>query len=183
MDALLMIDVQNDFCEGGALAVQGGATVARRLHAAADRFPLTVATRDWHPPDHRSFEGTWPVHCVAGTPGAQLHAPLDEREVDLVIDKGTERDTDGYSAFEGTGLAEKLRERGVDRLVVGGLATDYCVRRSVLDARREGFDVVVLGDAVAGIDANPGDIDVALDEMRAAGATIETLGQVTPAAT
>jgi nicotinamidase-related amidase len=180
MDALVMIDVQNDFCEGGALPVQGGAAVARKLDAAADRFPLTVASRDWHPPDHRSFEGTWPVHCVAGTPGAQLHAPLDTREIDLLIDKGTRRDTDGYSIFEDTDLAAKLRERGVDRLVVGGLATDYCVRASVLDARREGFDVVVLVDAVAGIDANPGDIDLALDEMRAAGATIETLSRVAP---
>jgi nicotinamidase/pyrazinamidase len=179
MDALVCIDVQNDFCEGGALAVAGGDRVAHVLDAAAGRFPLVVATRDWHPPDHGSF-GRWPAHCVAGTPGAELHPPLDRRDVDLLVDKGTDRETEGYSAFEGTDLAERLRERGVDRLVVGGIATDYCVLHSVIDARAAGFDVVVARDAVAGIDAEPGDVDRALQRMRAAGATVAALDEVAP---
>lgn len=174
MEALLAVDVQNDFCEGGALAVQGGAAVAERLARLTGDYDLVVATRDWHPADHSSFEtegGRWPAHCVAGTPGAQLHAPLDTARVDLVVDKGTDRATEGYSAFEGTDLARRLRERGVDRLAVGGIATDYCVRATVLDARAAGFEVAVLEDAVAGIEARPGDLERAWGEMLAAGAT------------
>jgi len=174
MEALLAVDVQNDFCEGGALAVAGGAAVARRLAELAPRYELVVATRDWHPADHGSFTtegGRWPTHCVADSPGAQLHTPLDAARIDLVVDKGTDRETEGYSAFEGTDLARRLREHGVDRLAVGGIATDYCVRATVLDARDAGFEVTVLEDAVAGIDAEPGDLERAWSEMLAAGAT------------
>src|SRR5262249_33673334 len=156
MDALLIVDFQNDFCPGGALPVADGDQIAEPLNRLAVGFPLVAASRDWHPPDHRSFVGVtvdeeawrgsdpppiWPPHCVQGTPGAELHASLDRSNVDLVIDKGQDRNSQGYSAFQDTSLAELLRERGVDRLYVGGLATDYCVKHTVLDARRLGFDV------------------------------------------
>lgn len=189
MDALLIVDFQNDFCPGGALAVPGGDEIAAPLNALAERFGLVIATRDWHPSDHGSFRGTtvdptrwrgidppgiWPAHCLQGTAGAELHRGLRRDLVDLVVDKAQDPDTQGYSAFQETGLADLVRERGVDRLVVGGLATDYCVKASVLDAVREGFRVTVVADAVRGIDAEPGDSARALEEMRQAGATIST---------
>src|SRR5690606_29204687 len=143
----------------------------------ARRLPV-YASRDWHPPDTRHFKeqgGPWPPHCVAGTRGAELHPDLRVPRDTIVISKGQDRNDDGYSAFEGTTtegrlLADDLRARGVQTLYVGGLATDYCVRASVLDARRHGFEVVVLSDAVAGID--PAGTERALDEMRRAGAVV-----------
>ncbi len=189
MEALLIVDFQNDFCPGGALPVAGGDRVAAPLNALAQGFELVIATRDWHPPDHGSFVGAevdpaawrgidppgiWPVHCVQGTPGAELHRDLRRDLVDLVVDKAQDPASQGYSAFQDTGLADLLRERGVDHLVVGGLATDYCVRTSVLDAIREGFRVTVVEDAIRGIDAEPGDSARAIEEMREAGAEIET---------
>lgn len=178
MDALLIVDVQNDFCTGGALPVPHGEQVAGPLNRLADHFELVVASRDWHPPDHGSFDGDWPPHCVQGTPGAELHPSLDPSSIDLVIDKGRDPAGQGYSAFEGTPLAELLRERGVDRLYVGGLATDYCVENTVLDARSLGFDVVVVEDAVRGVDVEPGDSDRAIEAMRRVGATFATSGEV-----
>ena len=154
------------------------------LNAIADRFDLVVATRDWHPPDHGSFAGVevdpgevgghrpagiWPPHCVQGTPGAELHPSLDRAKVDVVVDKAQDPNTQGYSSFHGGNLADVLRERGVDRVFVAGLATDYCVKNTVLDARREGFDVTVVEDAIRGIDVEPGDSHRALEEMRRAG--------------
>ena len=138
-------------------------------------LPLAVASRDWHPADHLSFQargGRWPVHCVAGTPGAEFHHDLETDHIAHVFSKGTDPDAEAYSAFDGTGLAEWLRDRHVGRLYVAGLATDYCVRASVLDARREGFDVVVLADAIGAVNVAAGDGDRALDEMRQAGASI-----------
>jgi nicotinamidase/pyrazinamidase len=175
--ALIIVDFQNDFCPGGALAVPDGDAIAGRLNelAASDRFDLVVATRDWHPPDHGSFAeqgGPWPVHCVAGTPGAELHHALDPTPIDLVIDKGQDPDTEGYSGFDETGLAEILRERGIDDLTVVGLATDYCVKNTALDALREGFAVTVDSTATRGVEVQPGDADRALDEVRAAGAGV-----------
>lgn len=172
MDALLIIDVQNDFCPGGALPVPDGDRVVVPLNRLAERFELVIATRDWHPPDHRSFTGAWPVHCVQGTDGAQLHPQLRIDLVDLVVDKGTDRATDGYSAFEHTGLAALLRDHGVERIVVGGLATDYCVKQSVLDGLLEGFAVTVVEDAVRGVDVRPGDAEQALAAMAEAGAKL-----------
>ena len=178
MDALLIVDFQNDFVPDGALPVAGGVEIAEPLNRLLDRFDLVLATRDWHPPDHSSFESDWPVHCVQGTHGAELHASLDRDKIDLVIDKGRDRWSQGYSAFEDTELAELLRDRGVDRLYVGGLATDYCVKHSVLEARSRGFDVIVVEDAVRAVEAEPGDSRRAIEEMKDAGAVCARAEQV-----
>lgn len=140
-----------------------------------------MASRDWHPAGHVSFQargGPWPVHCQAGTPGAEFHPALDQGPIVKVFSKGSDPDLEAYSAFDGTGLAGWLREHEVRRLLVGGLATDYCVRASVLDALREGFEVVVLEDAVGAVDVDPGDGERALGDMRAAGAAISRSDQV-----
>ncbi len=178
--ALIVVDYQNDFAApDGALSVPAGDRIAERINelAASGDFQLVVATRDWHPADHSSFitsdsPGPWPVHCVAGTAGAELHPALEREHVDLVIDKGTDPATEGYSAFDATGLGDVLRERGVDELLVTGLATDYCVKHTTLDALAEGFAVSVDLDAVRGVDVNVGDADRALAELRAAGAVV-----------
>jgi nicotinamidase/pyrazinamidase len=175
--ALVIVDFQNDFCPGGALAVPEGDEIAGRLNelAASGDYALVVATRDWHPPDHGSFAeqgGPWPVHCVAGTPGAELHPALERSHVDTVVDKGQDPDTEGYSGFDATNLAELLRERDVDQLTVVGLATDYCVKNTALDALREGFAVTVDSTAVRGVEVQAGDSERALAEVRAAGASV-----------
>ena len=175
--ALVIVDFQNDFTPGGALAVAEGDAIAGRINelAASGDFDLIVATRDWHPPDHGSFReqgGPWPVHCVAETPGAQLHPALDASRVEVIVDKGQDRGTEGYSGFEGTPLESLLRDRGVDDVTVVGLATDYCVKNTALDALRAGFAVRVDARAVRGVDVEPGDSQRALDELRDAGATI-----------
>jgi nicotinamidase/pyrazinamidase len=175
--ALVIVDFQNDFCPGGALAVPDGDAIAAQLNdlASSGEYDLVVATRDWHPPDHSSFAeqgGPWPVHCVAGTPGAELHHGLDPTPIDVVVDKGQDRLTEGYSGFEGTRLAELLRERGVDHVTVVGLATDYCVKNTALDALREGFNVTVDSTATRGVEVQPGDSERALGELRAAGASV-----------
>ena len=172
--ALIVVDVQNDFTPGGALAVPDGDAVTARLNElmASGGFDLVVATRDWHPPDHASFTsqgGRWPLHCVAGTPGAELHASLDAARVDVVVDKGRDPGTEGYSGFDGTDLASLLSERGIDDVTVAGLATDYCVRATALDALAEGFAVTLDSAASRGIEAEPGDVERALDDVRAAG--------------
>jgi nicotinamidase/pyrazinamidase len=176
-EALIIVDFQNDFTPGGALAVRDGDRIAPRVNELASdpRFDLVVATRDWHPPDHGSFEeqgGPWPVHCVQGTPGAELHPSLDRAAVDVIVDKGTDPSTEGYSGFEGTTLADLLRERGIDRVTVVGLATDYCVKNTALDALRQGLDVTVDSQGVRGVDVAPGDAERALEELREAGATV-----------
>lgn len=173
--ALLIVDVQHDFLPGGALGVPAGDAVIGALRTAAATVDLVVASRDAHPADHCSFAaqgGSWPPHCVEGTHGAELHPAIAALAPALVVEKATASDRDAYSAFDGTGLAAMLRARGVDRLVVGGLATDYCVRASVLDALREGFTVTVLADGVRGVEMQAGDGERALDEMRAAGAVV-----------
>jgi nicotinamidase/pyrazinamidase len=175
--ALVIVDFQNDFCPGGALAVPDGDAIAGRLNelAGSGEFDLVVATRDWHPPDHGSFAeqgGPWPVHCVAGTPGAELHHALDPTPIDVVVDKGRRRETEGYSGFEGTALASLLRDRDVEHVTVVGLATDYCVKNTALDALREGFAVTVDSTAARGVEVQAGDSERALDEVRAAGASV-----------
>lgn len=184
-EALLIIDFQNDFTRGGALEVPRGDEIAEPVKRLARRFDVVVATRDWHPPDHASFEtegGPWPVHCVQGTHGAEFHPAMEGIELDAVVDVGREREDEGYSGFEKSPLAEILRERGVDRVYVCGLATDYCVRASAIDACGEGFDVTVVEDAIRGVDVNPGDSERALKEMKAAGAGVATSDEVLAAA-
>ena len=195
MDALLIIDFQNDFCSGGALAVPEGDRIAKPIDAIIDQFDFVVATRDWHPEDHGSFAGVevdltkwrgtdppsiWPVHCVQGTKGAELHPSLDRAKVDVVVDTGQDPNSQGYSAFQDTRLGDLLRAHDVDRLYVVGLATDYCVKHTVLDARREGFDVTVVEDAIRGVEVEPGDSERAIEEMREAGADFAPAEDIAP---
>jgi nicotinamidase/pyrazinamidase len=177
-EALVIVDYQNDFLPGGALAVHEGDRIADRLNELAQdpRFELVVATRDWHPPDHGSFAengGPWPVHCVQDTPGAELSATLDRSKIDAIVDAGKEPNLEGYSGFEETELLELLRERRIDRVTVVGLATDYCVKHTALDALRHGFEVHVDRDGVRGVEVEPGDSERALEELRGAGAAVE----------
>jgi nicotinamidase/pyrazinamidase len=193
MDALLIVDFQNDFTPGGALPVNEGDRIAEPVNALAERFDLVIATRDWHPEEHGSFKGVevdpdrwdgtdppgiWPVHCVQDTEGAELHPALARASVDVIVDKGQSPDSQGYSGFQATDLARLLRERGVNRLYVTGLATDYCVKNTVLDAVKEGFEVTVIEDAVRGVDVNEGDSARALEEMRRAGAEVTSSKEV-----
>ena len=177
-DALIIVDYQNDFARpDGALSVPAGEEVADHINALARSgdYELVLATRDWHPPDHGSFTeqgGIWPVHCVQGTPGAELHPALDMEPLDVIVDKGQDPGAEGYSAFDATSLAETLRARGVDAVTVVGLATDYCVKNTALDALREGFAVHVDRAGIRGVDVRPGDSERALEELAAAGATV-----------
>ncbi len=172
MEVLIVVDVQNDFCPGGALAVPDGDAVLEPTNALAASAPLVVATRDWHPPDHGSFApqgGPWPVHCVAGTSGAALRSGLATDRIAAVIDKGQDPDSPGYSGFEGTALDQLLRDRAVDTVHVAGLALDYCVKATALDARRAGFDVIVHRGATRAVEVEPGDGERAVEELRRAG--------------
>ncbi len=177
-DALLVIDVQNDFCPGGALAIPEGDKVIPPLNtwiAAAREVGVPVyASRDWHPVTHPSFAphgGPWPPHCVQDTEGAAFHAELDTNGA-MVVTKGTRFDKDQYSAFDETGLAEELKRRGVKRVWVGGLAQDVCVKATALDAAQAGFETHVLPEATLPVTPEGG--AEALDEMRKAGVTIES---------
>jgi len=188
--ALVIVDVQNDFCAGGTLAVPGGDEVVPVLNEYASRFSRAglpvYATRDWHPEQTTHFEpwgGTWPPHCVAGTSGAAFHSELKLPKETIVISKGTEPEGDSYSAFhgqdyDGLSFEDSLRRRGVRHLYVGGLATDYCVQFSVLDALSHGFAVTVLLDAVRGVERKPGDSEQALQKMKKAGAETATLQSI-----
>ncbi len=194
MNALILTDLQNDFCPGGALPVPGGHAVVPIANRLMPQFDLVVATQDWHPRDHGSFavnhldkqigdvvdlngleQILWPVHCVQDTPGADLHAQLDRSRIDHFAKKGTDRTIDSYSAFfdnghrKATGLAEYLREQGVSELYLCGLATDYCVKFTALDAVELGFTTAVIRDACRGIDRRPGDVERALAELQAKG--------------
>jgi nicotinamidase/pyrazinamidase len=185
--ALLIVDVQNDFCPGGALGVPGGDRVVEPLNRAAERFVeagLPVfASRDWHPAVTRHFSqygGNWPPHCVQGTLGADFHPALRLPAGTMIISKGASPDLDSYSAFEGaledgTTLGSCLAALGVGHIYVGGLATDYCVRSSALDAVQAGFRVTVLTDGVAGVELKPGDSAQALEEMARAGVRLATV--------
>jgi nicotinamidase/pyrazinamidase len=176
--ALIVVDVQNDFCPGGALAVERGDEVVAPLNQLVEEFLArgepVYKTRDWHPATTKHFAaygGAWPVHCVRNTKGAEFHPQLSDDPRVEVVSKGM-GDEDTYSAFDGTHLAETLRGRGVEEVWVGGLATDYCVKQTVLDALREGFRVRALADAMRAVNLRPGDEDRALEEMRAAGAEV-----------
>ncbi len=183
-DALLIVDMQNDFVTG-TLAVPDGAAVVEPLNRAIDAFvdrglPV-VATRDWHPPDHCSFRaqgGPWPPHCVAGSPGAEYVAGLALPDETLHVLKATTPQADAYSGFQGTDLASDLHARGVRRLIVGGLATDYCVLNTARDGIDLGFEVLVLTDAVRAVDVKPGDGAKAEAEMQHHGAVLTSLDRI-----
>ena len=184
-DAVLIVDVQKDFLPGGALAVARGdevVPVLNRYLALARRKRLPVfASRDWHPGNHCSFRargGPWPEHCVAGTPGAEFTPALELPPDAGIVSKATREDADAYSAFSGTDLTQRLRNLGVRRLLVGGLATDYCVLGTVRDARQHGFDVLLLRDAVRAVNVKPGDGERAERDMREAGAVAVEIGDL-----
>jgi nicotinamidase/pyrazinamidase len=184
-DALLVVDVQNDFLPGGALGITGGDAIVpplnRLLGAWRERGLPVFLSRDWHPAGHCSFAlqgGPWPDHCVAGTFGAEFSRQLQIAPTDVVISKATRVDKDAYSALDGTPLAEALRGRGITRLFIGGLATDYCVRATGIDARAAGLDVVVPVDAVCAVNVEPGDGDRALAELERAGCELATTDAV-----
>jgi nicotinamidase/pyrazinamidase len=184
-DAVLIEDVQRDFLPGGNLAVAGGDGVVpvlnRYLALALSRNIPVFASRDWHPPNHCSFRaqgGPWPEHCVAGTPGAEFAPGLKLPPDAVIISKATAPDAEAYSAFASTDLALRLRELQVKRLLVGGLATDYCVLNTVRDARKAGFEVLLLEDAIRAVNAQAGDGERAEREMREAGAVTVHVGDL-----
>lgn len=183
--SLIVVDVQNDFCPGGALAVKDGDKVAGVLnqyipHFQAVRAPI-FATRDWHPRNHISFKergGPWPPHCVQGSKGADFHPALNIPYGTAVISKGFLSDQDAYSGFQGTDLEARLREKGIKRIFVGGLATDYCVKNTVLDSLKFGLETYLLTDAIRGVDVKRGDSTAATQEMVQAGAKKITLREL-----
>ncbi len=176
-DALIVVDVQNDFLPGGALAVNEGDAVVPVInecirHFTAKELPI-FATGDWHPVDHCSFVengGQWPKHCVADSPGAQFAENLELPDDVSIVHKGTDIDKEAYSGFQSTDLAEQLHAHGVKRVFVGGLATDYCVLNTVIDALTKGFNVVLLTHAIRAVDLDPGDGNRAILSMRERGA-------------
>lgn len=199
MRALILVDIQNDFCPGGALAVADGDAVVAAANALMQQHDLVVATQDWHPADHRSFavnqgghqaydvidldglpQVLWPAHCVQWTGGALFHPALDTRRIACVFPKGTDRAVDSYSGFfdnarrHSTGLADWLRARSVDEVGIVGLATDYCVKATAIDAAELGFRTRVHRHACRGVGLGPGDIAAAIDAMRSAGVDIVT---------
>ena len=179
-DALVIVDVQNDFCPGGALAVPHGEEVIPVLNhwiEKAERAGIPIfASRDWHPPGHISFKergGPWPIHCVQESQGAEFHRDLKLPKLAHIVSKATIPDVESYSGFAGTGLAETLRRMGVRRLWVGGLALDYCVKETVVDGLREGFEVHVIHEATRPVNVSSDDGEEALRTMGEAGAIIE----------
>jgi len=203
MKALVIVDVQNDFCPGGALAVPEGDRVIPVINGLQPRFNLVVATQDWHPPDHGSFAANhqgkqpgdvvelggleqilWPVHCVHHTPGAALHPDLEHARFARVFQKGADPGIDSYSGFfdngrrKATGLDDYLKQRAVADVYVCGLATDYCVKLTALDAVRLGFATHLIEDACRGVNLEPGDVVRAIEEMRSQGVTVVNSEQI-----
>lgn len=203
MDALILVDLQNDFMPGGALPVAGGDELVPLANALMDYFTLIVATQDWHPDSHGSFavnhpgrqigevielgglpQILWPVHCVQGTPGADFHRELRVERISRVF-KGIDSEVDSYSGFwdngrrRSTGLADWLRGQGVAAVYICGLATDYCVRATALDAAAEGFRTFLIADACRGVELRPGDVARATEEMKAAGVRIINSEEIT----
>lgn len=182
MDALVIVDVQNDFCPGGAVPVAEGDQVVPVLNRHIEKFKTAglpvFATRDWHPEwtsHFKNFGGVWPPHCIRGSKGADFHPKLALPDDVVIVSKGVAPDEDGFSGFEGTDakgvkLADCLRQRHVERIFVGGLATDYCVKHTVLDGLKEGFRVALLEEAVHGVNLEPGDAERAIEEMVRSGA-------------
>jgi nicotinamidase/pyrazinamidase len=171
--ALLIVDVQNDFCPGGALAVNDGDKIVPIINQIENKFDIVISSQDWHPATTVHFE-KWPPHCIAGTFGADFHPNLNTDKIDLKLLKGTGNKDDGYSAFEATNvsLIDYLHENQVSELYVCGLATDYCVKATVLDAIKNGFHTYVITDAVAAVNIEKGDDKKALNEMYLNGCTL-----------
>jgi len=201
LKALIVVDVQNDFCPGGPLAVAEGDRVVPVINALMPRFDLIVATQDWHPVEHGSFAANhpghepgqvidldgleqflWPVHCVQGTPGAELHPDLNRAGITRVFRKGTDPNVDSYSGFfdngrrKATGLADYLKAQVVTSVCICGLATDYCVKATALDALTLGFATCLVEDACRGVDLSPGDVDRAIRQMADAGVRVVKSG-------
>jgi nicotinamidase/pyrazinamidase len=196
MRALIIVDVQNDFVPGGALPVPEGHEVVPVINRLQQHFDLVVATRDWHPASHGSFAAThrrkagevidlnglsqilWPVHCVQNAPGAEFVPRLETRRIDRVFHKGTDPGIDSYSGFfdnghrKATGLADYLKEKGVNDVYVAGLATDYCVKATAIDARQLGFNTFLIEDACRGVELKPGDVAAAIQQMRQTGVKV-----------
>ncbi len=196
MKALIIVDVQNDFCPGGALAVNDGDKIVPVVNSLMDKFDLVVATQDWHPKKHSSFASThgkniydvididgllqtlWPDHCVQKSPGAELRADLDKNKITKIFHKGTDKNIDSYSGFfdnghkKATGLGIYLHRKDVKEVYITGLATDYCVKYTALDAVELGFKTNIILEACRGVNINPGDVDKAVDEMKKAGVNI-----------
>ncbi len=177
-DALIIADVQKDFLPDGALGIKDGDQIIPVLNEYITIFKeanaKVIASRDWHPSNHVSFQaqgGQWPPHCVQDTEGAQFSPNLKLPDIVTIVSKATDPNKEAYSVFDGTGLANQLISQGITRIFIGGLATDYCIVNSVLDAKKAGLDAVVLTDGVCGIDVNPGDVDKAFEKMAANGAT------------
>ena len=173
MKALIVVDVQNDFCPGGALAVQDGDQIIPVINKLMDRFDTVVASRDDHPENSKHFEN-WPVHCVRGTEGARFHPELKTSKIEQVFQKGTGPEDDGYSAFEATNLDLDiyLKELGVQELYVTGLATDYCVKNTAIDAADKGYRTFLVEDATRGVNADHGDVDRAVLDMKDKGVQV-----------
>jgi nicotinamidase/pyrazinamidase len=204
-NALVLVDLQYDFCPGGALAVPRGDEVIEVANRIGRHFDIVVATQDWHPANHGSFavnhpgrapyqvidlgglsQVLWPPHCVQGSRGAELHDQLDRRAIARVFQKGSDPAVDSYSGFHdngrrhSTGMGEWLRAQGVTAVYLMGLATDYCVKFTALDARRDGFEVYLIEDGCRAVELQPGDGDRALDQMRAADVTVIDSGAICP---
>ena len=174
-DALIVVDPQNDFLPGGSLPVEEGNRIFDPINAIAPRFAHIYATRDWHPRNHKYFSaegGPWPYHCLQNTPGAEYSPRLHVNGIAAIVSKGVDPNTDGYSGFAATDLEDRLRRDHITRVFVCGLATDYCVRATALEAKQRGFDVVILTDAIAAVNVNPGDEEKALQEMSDAGCAL-----------
>jgi nicotinamidase/pyrazinamidase len=203
MSALILVDIQNDFVPGGALPVPEGNAIVPRCNRISRAFDLVVATQDWHPANHGSFAAShpghragevidlnslpqilWPVHCVQNTPGAAFVPGLDTSRVQRVFQKGTDPAIDSYSGFfdnghrKATGLSDYLQQRGVTDVYVAGLATDYCVKFTALDAKALGFNTSLIQDASRGVNVRPGDVDAAVEAMRGAGVRIVQSSQI-----
>ena len=201
--ALVLVDLQYDFCPGGALAVPRGDETIEIANRVARRFELVVATQDWHPAEHGSFAANhdgarpydvidlhgleqvlWPVHCVQGSRGAELHADLDHARIARLFQKGTDPRVDSYSGFHdngrrnSTGMGEWLKGEGVDTIYALGLATDYCVKFTALDGVRDGFDVYLVADGCRAVELAPGDGERAIEAMRSAGVTVLQSGDI-----
>jgi nicotinamidase/pyrazinamidase len=203
MKSLIVVDLQNDFLRGGALAVQGGDEIISKVNDMMDVFDLVVATRDWHPGNHGSFAAShpekvpgdiielnglpqvlWPVHCVQGSFGAGFSSLLHKDKFDKVIEKGTDRNIDSYSGFydnghlKSTGLSEFLKSRSVNEVTIVGLATDYCVKFTALDSLTEGFDTIVIEDLTRAVNLHEDDFRKSIDEIMQKGAKIITFNKI-----